>query len=115
MAVKQLRPTHILYQCAKCGDDRASFNVTWDGVRRLTCNNSMAYLKNWSDNFFQMFFMETSWVAVSINNIKTRASREMTSRKNIKMFYFNGSERCQTLACGGARYLPSLIALLALS
>ena len=57
---------------------------------RLTCNNSMAYLKNWTDNFFQIFFMGTSWVAVSINNITTRASREMTSRKHIKIFYFNG-------------------------
>ena len=37
-----------------------------------------------------MFFMGTSWVAVSINNIKTRASREMTSRKQyIKIFHFN--------------------------
>ena len=34
--------------------------------------------------------MGTSWVAVSINNITTRASREMTSRTNIKIFYFNG-------------------------
>ena len=34
--------------------------------------------------------MGTSWVAVSINNITTRASREMTSRKNIKIFDFNG-------------------------
>ena len=59
-------------------------------VRRLTCNNSIAYLKNWTDNFFQIFFMGTSWVAVSINNITTRASSEMTSRKNIKIFYFNG-------------------------
>ena len=59
-------------------------------VRRLTCNKSMAYLKNWTDNFFQIFFMGTSWVAVSINNIKTRASSEMTSRKNIKIFDFNG-------------------------
>ena len=50
----------------------------------------MAYLKNWIDNFFQMFFMGTSWVAVSVNNIKTPASREMTSRKNIKIFDFNG-------------------------
>ena len=50
----------------------------------------MAYLKNWTDNFFQIFFMGTSWVAVSINNITTRASREMTSRKNIKIFDFNG-------------------------
>ena len=50
----------------------------------------MAYLKNWTDNFFQIFFMGTSWVAVSINNIKNRASSEMTSRKNIKIFYFNG-------------------------
>ena len=71
----------------------------------------MLYLKNWTDNVFQMFFMGTSWVAVLINNIKTRASREMTSQKNIKIFYFNGGERCQALACGGARYVPSLIAL----
>ena len=49
----------------------------------------MAYLKNRTDNFFQIFFMWTSWVAVSINNIKTRASSEMTSRKNIKIFYCN--------------------------
>ena len=35
--------------------------------------------------------MGTSWVALSIKNIKTRASREMTSRKNIKIFDFNGS------------------------
>ena len=41
-------------------------------------------------NLFQIFFMGTSWVAVSINNITTRASREMTSHKNIKIFYFNG-------------------------
>ena len=58
-------------------------------VRRLTCSNSMAYLNNWTDNFFQIFFMGTSLVAVSINNIKTRASREMTSRKNIKILDFN--------------------------
>ena len=50
----------------------------------------MAYLKNWTDNFFQIFFMGTSWVAVSINNITTRASREITSRKHIKFVDFNG-------------------------
>ena len=50
----------------------------------------MAYLKNWTDNFFKICFMGTSWVAVSINNITTRASREMTSRQNIKMFDVNG-------------------------
>ena len=59
-------------------------------VTCATFNNSMAYLKNWTDNFFQIFFMGTSWVAVSINNIKTRASSEMTSRKNMKIFDFNG-------------------------
>ena len=59
-------------------------------MRRLTCNNSIAYLKNWTDNFFQIFFMGTSWVAVSINNITTRASRELTSRTNINIFDFNG-------------------------
>ena len=30
MAVIQPRLTHILYQCAKCGDDRTSFNVICD-------------------------------------------------------------------------------------
>ena len=49
----------------------------------------MAYLKNWTDNFFQIFFVGTSWVALSINNIKTRASREMTSRTNIIDSVFN--------------------------
>ena len=34
--------------------------------------------------------MGTSYVALSIKNIKTRASREMTSRKNIQVFYLNG-------------------------
>ena len=134
MAVIQPRPTHILYECAKFGDDRTSFNVIFDvhdvnmkkaythiavcyfiqsskKIKKigqsyspfllifsvsvpnvvmigrhltsfltyatfiLTCNNSMAYLKNWTDNFFQIFFMGTSWVAVSINNIKTRAEK----------------------------------------
>ena len=30
MAVIQSHPTHILYQCAKFGDDRTSFNVIFD-------------------------------------------------------------------------------------
>ena len=30
MAVILPRPTHILYQCAKFGDDRTSFNVIFD-------------------------------------------------------------------------------------
>ena len=51
----------------------------------------MAYdLKNWTDNLFQIFFMGTSWAAVSINTIKTQTSKEMTSHKNIKIFDFNG-------------------------
>ena len=57
--------------------------------------------------FLSNIFHGTSWVALSIKNIKTRASREMTSRER-------WGERCQALACGGARYLPSLIALLML-
>ena len=32
MVVMQPHPTHILYQCAKFGDDRTSFNVI------LTCD-----------------------------------------------------------------------------
>ena len=43
-------------------------------------------------------------VALSIKNIKTRASREMTSQQK-------WGERCQALECCRARYLPSLIAL----
>ena len=30
MAVIQPRPTHMLYQCVKFGDDRTSFNVICD-------------------------------------------------------------------------------------
>ena len=30
MAVIQPRPTHIIYQCGKFGDDRTSFNVNFD-------------------------------------------------------------------------------------
>ena len=30
MAVIQPRPTHILYQCVKFGDNRTSFNVIFD-------------------------------------------------------------------------------------
>ena len=71
----------------------------------------MAYLKNWTDNFFQIFVMGTSWVAVSINNITTRASKEMTSRKNIKIFDFNGVNVAKHWHVAG-EYLPSLIALL---
>ena len=37
MVVMQPHPTHILYQCAKFGDDRVSFNVIFWRVRRLTC------------------------------------------------------------------------------
>ena len=90
----------------------------------------MAYLKNWTDNFFQIFFIGTSWLAVSINNMKTCASREMTSRKNIKIFYFNGVNAAKHWHVAGEvydtiylfqtaviyikhmyMYLPSLIAL----
>ena len=66
-----------------------------------------SYLKSWSDNFVYIFFMGTSWIVLLIKNIKTRASREMTSRKNIQFFYFNGVN----VGMWRARYLPSLIAL----
>ena len=35
MAVTQPRPNHILYQCAKFGDDRTSFNVIFLPMLRL--------------------------------------------------------------------------------
>ena len=34
MDIIQPRPTHIIYQCAKFGDDRASFNVIVDERER---------------------------------------------------------------------------------
>ena len=50
----------------------------------------MAYLKNWTDNFFQIFFMGTSWVAVSINNITNSSEQRNDVTKNIKIFDFDG-------------------------
>ena len=55
--------------------------------------------------------MGTSWVAVSINNITTRASREMTSRKNIIIFDFNGVNVAKHWHVAG-EVLPFLVALL---
>ena len=46
--------------------------------------NAFAYtqtLKTCDRLFLSIICMGTSWVALSIKNIKTRASREMTSRK----------------------------------
>ena len=40
MAVIQARPTHILYQCAKFGDDRTAFNVI------LTCATFNIYKRH---------------------------------------------------------------------
>ena len=73
----------------------ASLTIQWR-ISKKTCDRL----------FFSNIFMGTSCVALSIKNIKTRASREMTSRKK------KGGGRCQALECGRARYLPSLIALL---
>ena len=54
-------------------------------------NNSMAHISKTGPTIsFKYLFMGTSWVVLSIKNIKTRGSRQMTSRKNIKIFYFNG-------------------------
>ena len=51
----------------------------------------MTYLKNWTDNFFQILFMGTSWVAVSINDIKTlREQWNDVTKTYIKFFDFNG-------------------------
>ena len=75
----------------------ASLTIQWRILKKLV-----------TDYFFQIFFMGTSCVALSIKNIKTRASREMTSQQK-------WGERCQALECGRARYLPSLIALLCIA
>ena len=98
--------SYSLSVCQMCWRSGVIYRHLWH-VRRLTCNNSIAYLKNWTDNFFQIFFMGTSWVAVSINNITTRASTKKISTFSILMRW--------TLPSTGmwrARYLPSLIALL---
>ena len=56
----------------------------------------MAYLKNWTDNFFQIFCMGTSWVAISITKLK-RAEKWRHERAEkwrydffFKTFDFNG-------------------------
>ena len=64
----------------------------------------------WTDNFFQIFFMGTSWVSLSIKNIKTRASREMTWPK-ISNFSILMGWTLPNTGMRRARYLPSLIAL----
>ena len=66
MAAIQPRPTHILYQCAKCGNDRTSFNVICD-------NQSInVYLPNTniSDN-------------INVDNIKYGAPWEQCQKKEI--------------------------------
>ena len=109
MAVIQPRPTHIINQCTKVGDDQTSFLMFYLSAisrdidlkfiqdTRVAINSPKTFDLHMSKvkvketvHFFQIFFMGTSWVAISIKNIKTRASREMTSQKNIKIFYFNG-------------------------
>ena len=73
----------------KYSDIYVSMDVSDVMPRQYTSSLTIQWhLKNWTDNFFQIFVMGTSWVALSINNIKTRACREMT--KNIEIFYFNG-------------------------
>ena len=44
MAVIQPRPTHIIYQCAKFGDDRTSFNVIFDvcDVSHVKCLSAIS-------------------------------------------------------------------------
>ena len=49
MAVVQPRPTQILYQCAKCGDDRTSFNVICD-----VCGATIQWRISKTGLFFQM-------------------------------------------------------------
>ena len=73
-----------------------------------------AYISK-TDNFVQIFFMGTSWVALSIKNSKTQASREMTRRKQYQFVFIvmGGIFSCQALECGRARYFPSLVALFA--
>ena len=143
MAVIQPHPTHILYQCAKFGDDRTSFNVIfdvcdvwhvkglypyfwyfisqllveisiWNSYRTLIGSLSIhqkiidfdrskvkvtgtvhcflkvqSYHKNWAIEIFKYFFVDTSLYALSIETIKTRASREMTSQKIRQYLTFN--------------------------
>ena len=61
-----------------------------------------------TDYFFQIFFMGTSCVALSIKNIKNSSEQRNDVTKKMGG---GGGGRCQALVCGRARYLPSLIAL----
>ena len=64
-----------------------------------------------TDYFFQIFFMGTSCVALSIKNIKNSSEQRNDVTKKMGGGGVGGG-RCQALECGRARYLPSLIALL---
>ena len=72
----------------------------------LTCKTHipklliLTYLKNWTDNFFQMFFMGTSC--------------EQRNDDKISTFSILMGWTLPSTGCGGARYLPSLIVLLLL-
>ena len=50
----------------------------------------MAYLKNGTDNFFQILFMGTSWVTVSINNIKLDRAEKWRHEEISKCFILMG-------------------------
>ena len=46
MAVIQPRYTHILYQCAKCGDDRTSLQQHIVGISFIIIQNIYTYNNN---------------------------------------------------------------------
>ena len=59
MAVIQPRPAHILYQCAKFGDNRTSFNVIDFDRSKVKVTVMVhcflkvkSYHKNWAIEFF---------------------------------------------------------------
>ena len=66
MAVKQPRPTHILYQCAKFGDDRTSFlTCATFNMQKAYTHISVFYLSAISWDIHLKFMKDTYRVVIN--------------------------------------------------
>ena len=82
MAVIQPRPTHILYECAKFGDDRTSFNVIFDvrdvNMKKAYSHIAVFYFIQSSTKIWQSYSRVLLIFSVSVPNVVT-IGRHLTS------------------------------------
>ena len=78
MAVIQPRPTHILYQCDKFGDDWTSFNVIFDVCMAYT-HILVFYFSAISRDIDLKFIQDTNRVAInSLKKLSFTGQRSMS-------------------------------------